>query len=166
MKLDYNNVDFTQLIRIQPYVSKRKMASVLRRIGVMQKYADNDNRFHQVNYYFSFRGKYYIAHYKELCGFLGTESRMRNFDLARRNRVAQVMEGHGLVRIINKDDLLNHHGFFINKKEQHKYKITILHPTNKTIVREHKFHFDYFLMELKKLNTASSLAEYDALPSE
>lgn len=74
----------------------------LKRIGVpsMEK-----KKLFQSTHILHKQGEYAILHFKELFGLDGRPCNMTMEDVQRRNRIAQLLEEWGLVKIIDKDDL-------------------------------------------------------------
>lgn len=50
--------------------------------------------------------KYYIAHFKELFELLGNSGEWREGDIERRNKISTLMEEWGVIRILNKQEML------------------------------------------------------------
>ena len=74
-----------------------KVRETLTRIGVGAK----DGRFWQSCHILHKRRKYYIVHFKELYELDGKETNIDEIDLARRNKIASMLEDWGLVKILS-----------------------------------------------------------------
>ena len=77
-----------------------KIRETLTRIGISSR---KDKTLYQSCHILHKRGKYYIVHFKELFKLDGLESNFTNNDLARRNRIAKLLEEWGLCDIVNPD---------------------------------------------------------------
>jgi hypothetical protein len=64
------------------------------------------------------QGKYYIVHFKELFALDGKPSNISENDIQRRNAIANLLEEWGLIKVINKDILVD------NIAPLHQIKIT------------------------------------------
>ena len=77
-----------------------KIRETLTRIGISSR---KDKTLYQSCHILHKRGKYYIVHFKELFALDGLESNFSHNDLARRNRIAILLEEWGLREIVNSD---------------------------------------------------------------
>lgn len=77
-----------------------KVKETLTRIGVS---SHKEKKLYQSCHILHKRGKYYIVHFKELFLLDGLDSDFDDEDLARRNKIASLLEEWGLIRIIDKD---------------------------------------------------------------
>lgn len=75
-----------------------KVKETLTRIGITSK---KENKLFQSCHILHKKGKYYIVHFKELFLLDGLESDIDNNDIARRNRIATLLEEWGLIRIVD-----------------------------------------------------------------
>tara|TARA_B100000073_G_C23582716_1_gene512906 strand:+ start:409 stop:867 length:459 start_codon:yes stop_codon:yes gene_type:complete len=77
-----------------------KIRETLTRIGISSR---KDRTLYQSCHILHKRGKYYIVHFKELFTLDGLESNFTHSDLARRNRIAILLDEWGLCEIVNSD---------------------------------------------------------------
>lgn len=77
-----------------------KVKETLTRIGVS---SHKEKKLYQSCHILHKRGKYYIVHFKELFLLDGLDSDFDDEDLARRNKIASLLEEWGLIRIIDKE---------------------------------------------------------------
>lgn len=75
-----------------------KIKETLTRIGISSK---KENNLYQSCHILHKKGKYYIVHFKEMFLLDGLESEFSENDLARRNKIAQLLEEWGLLTILN-----------------------------------------------------------------
>ena len=75
-----------------------KIRETLTRIGIASR---KDKTLYQSCHILHKRGKYYIVHFKELFALDGLDSNFSENDVARRNRIALLLEEWGLCRILN-----------------------------------------------------------------
>ena len=79
-----------------------KIKETLTRIGISSR---KENKLWQSCHILHKRGKYYIVHFKELFILDGKESSVPEDDIARRNRIVQLLEEWGLVNVVDKDKI-------------------------------------------------------------
>ena len=79
-----------------------KIRETLTRIGVS---ARRENRLFQSCHILHKRGKYYIVHFKELFALDGKESNISINDLARRNKIARLLEEWNLCSIVRPEQV-------------------------------------------------------------
>lgn len=77
-----------------------KVKETLTRIGIASKH---EKKLYQSCHILQKRGKYYIVHFKELFLLDGKKSDLTENDIARRNRIAMLLEDWDLVTIVNPD---------------------------------------------------------------
>ena len=82
-----------------------KIKETLTRIGISSR---KENKLWQSCHILHKRGKYYIVHFKELFILDGKESSVPEDDIARRNRIVQLLEEWGLVNVVDKDKIKDH----------------------------------------------------------
>ena len=75
-----------------------KIRETLTRIGVASR---KDRTLYQSCHILHKRGRYYLAHFKELFALDGKESSITENDLGRRNAIAKLLEEWELLSIIN-----------------------------------------------------------------
>jgi len=75
-----------------------KVRETLTRIGVASK---KDSTLYQSCHILHKRGRYYIVHFKELFALDGKPTNISDEDVARRNRIATLLEEWGLLKILN-----------------------------------------------------------------
>lgn len=80
----------------------RKVRETLTRIGVSSR---KENKLWQSCHILHKRGKYYIVHFKELFALDGLPTNLSDDDVARRNKIASLLEEWGLLSIVKPDKL-------------------------------------------------------------
>lgn len=80
----------------------RKTKETLTRMGVPAK---NENKLFQSVHILHKQGQYYLCHFKEMFALDGREATLSEGDIARRNRIAQMLEDWELVSITDKTNL-------------------------------------------------------------
>jgi hypothetical protein len=76
-----------------------KVKETLTRIGVC---SNKDKKLWQSCHILHKRGKYYITHFKELFALDGLPTNFGEEDLARRNKIATLLEEWGLLKVVDK----------------------------------------------------------------
>lgn len=79
-----------------------KIVETLTRIGVSSA---NSNTLSQTAHILHRKGRYYIAHFKEMMSLDGLDTNLATDDIARRNRIAQMLSDWGLCNIVDKTSL-------------------------------------------------------------
>lgn len=77
----------------------------LTRIGVCPKIPKTEPILYQSCHILSYKGRYYIVHFKELFLLDGKEALMDELDYYRRNQIAKLLQDWGLLKIKNIDKL-------------------------------------------------------------
>jgi len=80
----------------------RKVKETLTRMGVPAK---NEKKLFQSVHILHKQGKYYLCHFKELFDLDGRESTISEGDIARRNRIVQMMVDWELVKMVSESEL-------------------------------------------------------------
>lgn len=78
-----------------------KIMETLTRMGVTPK--GENKRLYQSCHILHKKGKFYILHFKELFLLDGRKSDISELDIARRNKIANLLETWGLVEIVDND---------------------------------------------------------------
>tara|TARA_A100001011_G_scaffold145316_1_gene153460 strand:- start:2530 stop:2946 length:417 start_codon:yes stop_codon:yes gene_type:complete len=76
-----------------------KVRETLSRIGVASR---REKKLYQSCHILHKQGKYYIVHFKELFALDGKETNLSENDIARRNRIAELLKDWGLVEVKGK----------------------------------------------------------------
>jgi hypothetical protein len=94
------NFDLGKLIevRLRNPEDFLKIRETLSRIGLASK---KDNTLYQSCHILHKQGKYYIVHFKELFMLDGKEASFTEGDIARRNRIVDLLEEWELIEIVN-----------------------------------------------------------------
>lgn len=79
-----------------------KIVETLTRIGVP---GTNSNTLSQTAHILHRKGRYYIAHFKEMMMLDGLDTNITESDYARRNRIAQMLSDWGLCSIVDQKQL-------------------------------------------------------------
>lgn len=82
-----------------------KVKETLTRIGIPSKI---DNTLYQSAHILHKRGRFFIVHFKELFALDGKPTDLTDSDLQRRNTIAKLLEEWGLLKILNKDEILDY----------------------------------------------------------
>ena len=99
-------VDLTQFIEVSLNEQDDflKVRETLTRIGVSSR---KEKVLYQSCHILHKQGKYYIVHFKELFALDGKPSNISENDIQRRNAIANLLEEWGLIKVINKDILVD-----------------------------------------------------------
>lgn len=97
---DENLIDDLVEIELKNDDDFLKVKETLTRIGVS---SHKEKKLYQSCHILHKRGKYYIVHFKELFFLDGLESDFSDEDLARRNKIATLLEEWGLITILDKN---------------------------------------------------------------
>ena len=81
-----------------------KVRETLTRIGVSSR---KEKVLYQSCHILHKQGKYYIVHFKELFALDGKPSNISENDIQRRNAIANLLEDWGLIKVLNKDILVD-----------------------------------------------------------
>jgi hypothetical protein len=81
-----------------------KVRETLTRIGVSSR---KEKVLYQSCHILHKQGRYYIVHFKELFGLDGKPSNLTENDIQRRNAIADLLEEWGLVKILNREILID-----------------------------------------------------------
>ena len=76
-----------------------KIRETLSRIGVASR---KERKLYQSCHILHKQGRYYIVHFKELFALDGKETNLSENDIARRNRIAELLKDWGLVEVKGK----------------------------------------------------------------
>jgi hypothetical protein len=79
-----------------------KVRETLTRIGVASR---KEKKLYQSCHILHKQGRYYIVHFKELFALDGKRANLFLNDVQRKNRVAQLLQDWGLVKIVNQDQV-------------------------------------------------------------
>jgi Bacteriophage translational regulator len=77
-----------------------KVRETLTRIGVASR---KEKKLYQSCHILHKQGRYYIVHFKELFALDGKRANLFQNDVQRKNRIAQLLQDWGLVKIVNQD---------------------------------------------------------------
>ena len=75
-----------------------KVRETLTRIGVASR---KEKKLYQSCHILHKQGRYYIVHFKELFALDGKRANLFQNDVQRKNRIAQLLQDWGLVKIVN-----------------------------------------------------------------
>jgi hypothetical protein len=98
------NLDQLVEVRLNNPEDFLKIKETLSRIGLASK---KDNTLYQSCHILHKQGKYYIVHFKELFLLDGKDSTLAEGDIARRNRIVNLLEEWELLDIVNPDKTLD-----------------------------------------------------------
>jgi hypothetical protein len=77
-----------------------KIKETLTRIGVASR---KENKLYQSCHIFHKQGKYYIVHFKEMFLIDGKPSNFSDEDMGRRNKIVELLQDWGLLRVVEPD---------------------------------------------------------------
>ena len=99
-------VDLTQFVEVSLNEQDDflKVRETLTRIGVSSR---KEKVLYQSCHILHKQGKYYIVHFKELFALDGKPSNISENDIQRRNAIANLLEEWGLIKVLNKDILVD-----------------------------------------------------------
>jgi hypothetical protein len=102
-----------------------KVRETLTRIGVSSR---KEKVLYQSCHILHKQGRYYIVHFKELFGLDGKPSNLTENDIQRRNAIADLLEEWGLVKILNRELLIDniapiHQIKIISYKEKDEWEL-------------------------------------------
>lgn len=80
----------------------KKIVETLTRMGVP---STTEKTLSQTAHILHKRGKYYIAHFKEMMALDGLDTNLTDGDISRRNRIAQMLSDWGLVKVVDQNAL-------------------------------------------------------------
>ena len=81
-----------------------KVKETLTRIGVSSR---RENKLYQSCHILHKQGRYFIVHFKELFALDGKTANLTQNDVARRNRITQLLVDWGLVDLVEEDQQLD-----------------------------------------------------------
>ena len=79
-----------------------KVRETLTRIGVASR---KEKKIYQSCHILHKQGRYYLVHFKELFALDGKRANLFLNDVQRKNRIAQLLQDWGLVKIVNADQV-------------------------------------------------------------
>jgi len=79
-----------------------KVRETLTRIGVASR---KEKKLYQSCHILHKQGRYYIVHFKELFALDGKRANLFLNDVQRKNRIAQLLQDWGLIKIVNADQV-------------------------------------------------------------
>jgi hypothetical protein len=79
-----------------------KVRETLTRIGVASR---KEKKLYQSCHILHKQGRYYIVHFKELFALDGKRANLFLNDVQRKNRIAQLLQDWGLIKIVNSDQV-------------------------------------------------------------
>jgi hypothetical protein len=79
-----------------------KIKETLTRIGVASR---KENKLYQSCHIFHKQGKYYIVHFKEMFVIDGKPSNFSDEDKGRRNKIIELLQDWGLLRVVEPDKI-------------------------------------------------------------
>ena len=81
-----------------------KIKETLTRIGVASR---KENKLYQSCHIFHKQGKYYIVHFKEMFIIDGKPSNFSEEDMGRRNKIVELLQDWGLLKVIEPEKIVN-----------------------------------------------------------
>ena len=79
-----------------------KIKETLTRIGVASR---KERKLYQSCHIFHKQGKYYIVHFKEMFAIDGKPSNFSEEDKGRRNKIAELLQDWGLIKVVDQDKI-------------------------------------------------------------
>lgn len=98
------NVNQLVEVRLKSAEDFLKVRETLSRIGLASK---KENTLYQSCHILHKQGRYYIVHFKELFLLDGKESTLSESDVARRNRIIQLLDEWELIDVIDNDKIVD-----------------------------------------------------------
>ena len=95
-----NLLDSLVEVRIAEEEDFPKIKETLTRIGVASR---KEKKLYQSCHIFHKQGKYYIVHFKEMFAIDGKPSNFSEEDKGRRNKIIELLQDWGLLRVIEPD---------------------------------------------------------------
>lgn len=89
-------------VRIAEEQDFLKIKETLTRIGVASR---KENKIYQSCHIFHKQGKYYIVHFKEMFLIDGKPSNFSEEDKGRRNKIAELLEDWGLLKVVEPEKI-------------------------------------------------------------
>jgi len=87
-------------VKIDGEESFLKIKETLTRIGVASR---KENKLYQSCHIFHKQGHYYIVHFKEMFIIDGKPSNFSEEDMGRRNKIAELLQDWGLLKIVDQE---------------------------------------------------------------
>jgi hypothetical protein len=81
-----------------------KIKETLTRIGVASR---KEKKLYQSCHIFHKQGKYYIVHFKEMFAIDGKPSNFSDEDKGRRNKIAELLQDWGLLKVIESESIID-----------------------------------------------------------
>jgi len=91
-------------VKIDGEESFLKIKETLTRIGVASR---KENKLYQSCHIFHKQGHYYIVHFKEMFLIDGKPSNFSEEDMSRRNKIAELLQDWGLLKIVEPERIKN-----------------------------------------------------------
>jgi len=91
-------------VKIDGEESFLKIKETLTRIGVASR---KENKLYQSCHIFHKQGHYYIVHFKEMFLIDGKPSNFSEEDMGRRNKIAELLQDWGLLKIVEPERIKN-----------------------------------------------------------
>ena len=112
-------------IRIAEEEDFLKIKETLTRIGIASR---KEKKLYQSCHIFHKQGKYYIVHFKEMFAIDGKPSDFTEEDKGRRNKIAELLQDWGLLKIIEPENVKTPVASMsqikiINHKEKHEWNL-------------------------------------------
>lgn len=100
-----NNSIIDKMVEVQALddSSFRRVVETLTRMGVESK--REKNVLSQTAHILHKKGKYYIAHFKEMMALDGKEVDLTEGDFARRNLIASMLSDWGMIKIVDRNSI-------------------------------------------------------------
>jgi hypothetical protein len=89
-------------VRIAEEEDFLKIKETLTRIGVASR---KEKKLYQSCHIFHKQGKYYIVHFKEMFAIDGKPSNFSDEDKGRRNKIIELLEDWGLLKVVEADQI-------------------------------------------------------------
>jgi len=114
------NFNFDNLIRVRLRTDEGRVREELTRLGIGNS---KESILYQTCHLIDIEDKFYIIHYKETFGLLGGDIRWVEGDIARRNKIARMIQSWGRIEILNDDDIDNSYDAGLDSDDIKVYKI-------------------------------------------
>lgn len=95
-------IDSLVEVRIAEEEDFLKIKETLTRIGVASR---KEKKIFQSCHIFHKQGKYYLVHFKEMFLVDGKESNISEEDIGRRNKIAELLQEWGLIKVVDEEKI-------------------------------------------------------------
>jgi len=140
-------MSFRNLIEVELIKPVQVVRETISRLGI----ADSSKKtLYQTCHVIEMNGKYYVLHFKDIYSLRGNEVNWVDGDLERRNHIAKLLEEWGLLKILNKNDILSSYGLTISEENPFVFKLSYALKSKWTI--QEKIDVKKFIQDFNEAN--------------